>query len=183
MSAIGNDAHGGGDAAAASPPRGVRTVAVEAATSLLLAGLGLAAMWDSRRLGAGWGAEGPQSGYFPFWIGLVLLGASLGNLALALRARGGGGGKEGGLFVTWPQLRLVLSVLLPTAFYVAAIPLAGLYLSSAALVVWFMMRLGGFRWWSAVPAGLATALVAFVVFELWFLVALPKGPIETWLGY
>lgn len=168
---------GGGDA----PPRGVRTVAVEAVTSLLLAAVGTAAMWDSRRLGIGWGAEGPQSGYFPFWIGLVLVAASLGNFALALRARGTA--KGGGLFVTWPQLRLVLSVLLPTAIDVATIPFAGLYLSSAALVAWFMIRLGGSRWWVAAASGLATALVAFVVFETWFLVALPKGPIETWLGY
>jgi putative tricarboxylic transport membrane protein len=176
----GNDA-----AAAAPPPRGVRTVAVEAATSLLLAGIGAAAIWDSRRLGAGWGAEGPQSGYFPFWIGVVLAVASLGNLALALRARAAGaaGGKGSGLFVTWPQLRMVLSVLLPTALYVAAIPFSGLYLGSALLVMWFMVRLGGFPWWMAAAAGLATALVAFVVFEEWFLVALPKGPIETWLGY
>ena len=106
----------------------------------------------------------------------------------AYRSRGGGGGSGGhakgaGLFVTWTQLRLLLSVLLPTAFYVAAIPFAGLYLSSAALVVWFMVRLGGFPLWMAAAAGLATALVAFVVFELWFLVALPKGPVETWLGY
>jgi putative tricarboxylic transport membrane protein len=167
----------GGDA----PPRGVRTVVVEIATALVLAGLGAAAMWDSRRLGIGWGAEGPQSGYFPFWIGLVLVVASLGNFALALRARGTA--KGGGLFVTWPQLRLVLSVLLPTALYVAAIPFIGLYVASAVLVVWFMMRLGGFRWWVALASGAATALVAFVVFEQWFLVALPKGPIETWLGY
>ena len=87
------------------------------------------------------------------------------------------------MFVTWPQLRLVLSVLLPTTLYVAAIPFTGLYLASAVLVVWFMMRLGGFPWWRAAAAGIATALVAFVVFEKWFLVALPKGPIETWLGY
>ena len=167
MSATGKDADDN-----AGPPRGVRTVAVEAATSLLLAGIGAAAIWDSRRLGAGWGTEGPQSGYFPFWLGLVLLVASLGNLALAFRARGGSA-EGGGLFVTWPQLRLMLSVLLPTAVYVA----------SAVLVAWFMIRLGGFRWWNAVGAGLATALVAFVVFEEWFLVALPKGPVEAWLGY
>ena len=177
MSATGNDA--GADAGS---PRGVRTVAVEAVTSLLLAAVGAAAMWDSRRLGIGWGAEGPQSGYFPFWLGLVLLVASLGNLALAFRARGGSA-EGGGLFVTWPQLRLMLSVLLPTAVYVAAIPFIGLYVASAVLVAWFMIRLGGFRWWTAVGAGLATALVAFVVFEEWFLVALPKGPVEARLGY
>ena len=173
----------GNAAAGAGPARGVRTVAVEVATSLLLAGVGAAAMWDSRRLGAGWGAEGPQSGYFPFWIGALLAAAGIGNLALALRGAARGGGKGDGLFVTWPQLRLVLAVLLPTAVYVAAIPFAGLYVASAVLVAWFMIRLGGFRWWVAVAAGLATALVAFVVFEEWFLVALPKGPIEAWLGY
>ena len=168
-------------AAGARTPGGLRTSAVEVATSLVLAAVGLAAMWDSRRLGAGWGADGPQSGYFPFWIGLLLLAASVGNLAAT--ARGRGAGKGGGLFVTWPQLRLVLSVLLPTVVYVAAIPFAGLYAASAVLVVWFMVRLGGFAWWRAALAGLATALVAFTVFETWFLVALPKGPIETWLGY
>jgi putative tricarboxylic transport membrane protein len=181
VSATGNDAVATADDG--PPARGLSTVAVEVATALLLAGLGAAAMWDSRRLGAGWGADGPQSGYFPFWLGAVLLAASLGNLAVALRARGAAAKRGGGLFVTWPQLRLVLSVLLPTAIYVATIPFAGLYLSSAALVAWFMIRLGGFRWWVAAAAGLATALVAFVVFETWFLVALPKGPIETWLGY
>lgn len=175
--------HRAEDEAGAAAPRGVPTVAVEAATSLLLAAVGAAAIWDSRRLGAGWGAEGPQSGYFPFWIGALLLAASLGILARALRGRRVAGADAGATFVTWPQLRLVLSVLLPTALYVAAIPFAGLYLASAVLVVWFMMRLGGFRWWNAVPAGLAVALVAFVVFDLWFLVALPKGPVETWLGY
>ena len=173
----------GSDAAEDGPaPGGVRTAAVEAATSLLLAGVGAAAIWDSRRLGAGWGTDGPQSGYFPFWLGVVLIAASLGNLLLVLRARGGGA-KGGGIFVTWPQLRLVLSVLLPTVFYVAAIPFTGLYAASAVLVAWFMIRLGGFRWWVAVASGLATAAVAFVVFEEWFLVALPKGPVEAFLGY
>jgi putative tricarboxylic transport membrane protein len=149
MSATGHGPKAGADA---TPPGGVRTVAVEAATSMLLAGVGAAAMWDSRRLGAGWGADGPQSGYFPFWIGLLLLAASLGNLALAVRNARGAAAAEGGLFVTWPQLRLVLSVLLPTAVYVAAIPFAGLYLASAALVAWFMLRLGGFRPWTAAEA-------------------------------
>jgi hypothetical protein len=157
---------------------GITTRAAETATAVVLAGIGGAAIWDSLRIGAGWGAEGPLSGTFPFWIGVLLVAASLGTLARAL-ARGAGGG----MFVTWPQLRLVLSVLLPTTAYVAAIPFTGIYLASAALVVWFMTRLGGFRLRSALPAGLATAVVAFTVFETWFLVALPKGPVETWLGY
>jgi len=87
------------------------------------------------------------------------------------------------LFVTWPQLRSVLSVFIPTVVYVAAIPPLGIYLASAGLVIYFMMRLGDFTWRSAIPAGAATAIVAFLTFEIWFLVGLPKGPVEEFLGY
>ena len=160
--------------------QGVRRSAMEVATSLLLAAIGAAAIWDSSRIGAGWGTDGPQSGYFPFWIGAILAGVSLGNLVPVLRAKGAAAEET---FVTWPQLRLVLSVLVPVVFYVAAIPLAGIYAASAVLVAYFMMRLGEFSWRSAVPAGIATALVAFVTFEIWFLVGLPKGPIEDLLGF
>lgn len=160
--------------------QGVKRSAMEIATSLTLAVIGAAAMWDSLRLGAGWGAEGPQSGYFPFWIGLILAVASFANILPVLRAKGEAAEE---MFVTWPQARLVMSVLIPTVFYVAAIPPLGIYLPSAVLVAYFMMRLGEFTWRSAVPAALATAIITFVTFEIWFLVGLPKGPVEELLGF
>jgi len=163
-----------------SAAQGVTRNAMEVATSLTLALLGAAAIWDSTRIGAGWGADGPQSGYFPFWIGLILAGSSFANLLPILRGRSD---SAGAMFVTWPQLRLVMSVLIPTVFYVAAIPVTGIYVASAVLVGWFMMRLGSFTWRSALPAGVATAVVAFVTFEIWFLVGLPKGPLEDLLGF
>jgi putative tricarboxylic transport membrane protein len=172
------EATGGGREDAA--PRGLGVGVVEAVTALLLAGIGAAALWDSRRIGAGWTEDGPQSGYFPFWVGTILVLASLGTLVRAMRS-----GRRGqdGIFVTWPQLRLVLSVLVPTAVYVAVIPTLGIYLASALLVAYCMMALGRFAWWVAVPAGLAVTALAFVTFEIWFLVALPKGPVEEFLGY
>ena len=96
----------------------------------------------------------------------------------AARTRG-----ELGVFASWPQLRLVASVLVPNILYVAAIPFAGIYVASAVMVAWFMRRLGGFGWARSVLAGIATAVATFVIFEIWFLVALPKGPLETALGY
>ena len=159
---------------------GVTRNAMEVATSLALALVGAAAIWDSARIGAGWGVDGPQSGYFPFWIGVVLAASSFANLLPILRGRSETAGE---MFVTWPQLRLVLSVLIPTVFYVAAIPITGIYAASAVLVAYFMMKLGEFTWRSALPAGLATAVIAFVTFEIWFLVGLPKGPIEDLLGF
>ena len=161
--------------------RGPSRRSMEAATATLLMAAGGIAIMDSLRIGAGWGADGPQSGYFPFWLGLILVGASLGNLLAALRPRGRA--RAGAPFASWAQLRMVAQVFVPTAVYVAAIPFTGIYLASAALIAFFMIRFGEFRWVTSVPAGAAAALTAFVVFEIWFLVALPKGPVESYLGY
>jgi putative tricarboxylic transport membrane protein len=157
---------------------GVGAPGVEVATSLLFVAVGALALWDGRRIGAGWTADGPEAGYFPSLVALVLILASLVNIVQVLRGRG-----RGSRFATWPQLRLVLAVLAPAIVYVAAIPLAGIYAASALLVGYFMVALGGFSWRAAVPAGLAVAVAAFLTFEIWFLVALPKGPLETLLGY
>jgi putative tricarboxylic transport membrane protein len=154
--------------------------AVEIGTACVFAGLALLAIWDSLRLGAGWGTDGPRSGYFPFWLGVILLTASLGNLALAIRSRPRG---RDAVFLTMEQGRTVLRVFIPLCLYVAAILFIGIYLPSALLVAWFMTRLGGFGIPVSLASGAAAAISTFVIFELWFLVALPKGPIETWLGF
>ena len=156
---------------------GIRTRTAEAGLAIFLATIAAVAIGDSLRIGAGWAEDGPRSGYFPFWIGIVLLAAALWQLVKAL------GIPRRQSFATAEELRRVGSVLAPATVHVVAIPFIGLYVASALLVAYFMTVIGGFRWWVSAASGLATALVTFVVFEIWFLVALPKGPIETWLGY
>jgi hypothetical protein len=73
-------------------------------------------------------------------------------------------------------------VLVPSAVFVAVIPWTGLYVAATAFTAYFMHRLGGYRWWKALASSVATGLVLFVLFEIWFLVPLPKGPLERWLG-
>ena len=161
---------------------GVSVRTMEIVTSLGFSMAGAAAIWDSLRLGAGWAGDGPQSGYFPFWIGALLVLAAAANLVSVARA-GAPRRQADEMFLSFEQARTVATVFIPTCLYVAAIPFTGIYVASAVLVAWLMARLGGFSLARAVPAGLATAVVTFVVFELWFLVALPKGPIEDFLGY
>ena len=158
--------------------RGVR--AVEIGTALVFGGLAVLAIWDSLRLGAGWGADGPRSGYFPFWLGVILLLASTANLAFAIRSRPRG---RVAIFLTGEQARMVMRDFIPTCVYVAAILVIGIYLPSALLVAWFMTRMGGFGLPVSLASGAAASIITFVIFELWFLVALPKGPVETWLGF
>ncbi len=157
--------------------RGVGTAGVEIVVSVLIMMLGAVAAWDSVRIGAGWGSDGPQSGYVPFWIGTILIAASLVNLFQVARGR-----EAGAQFASFAQLRLVATILAPATVYVAGIPFLGIYAASAVLVAFFMVRLGDFRWWVAAASGIAVAVVTFVTFEIWFLVSMPKGPIEDVLG-
>ena len=87
------------------------------------------------------------------------------------------------VFVSYARLARVVRVFGPLVLYVAAIGFVGLYVASALFVVWFMLTLGSFRWWSVALAGVLVPLVVFWTFEVQFRVPLPKGPLEAWLGY
>ena len=90
---------------------------------------------------------------------------------------------EGELFASWDQLRKVMAVVVPTAIYVAIIPYTGIYVASALLVAVFMRWLGKYRWAVAIAIAIAVPMITFMMFEIWFLVPLPKGPLEHFLGY
>ncbi len=144
---------------------------------------GLLVMWDSRRLGASWGDDGPQAGYFPFYIGLFIVVSSVANVFRALNL----GEKGRAAFVEWGQLKMVLLVMVPTVVYVALISNPwfelGIYVASAVFIAFFMWYLGKYGWAKIVPVSLGVVVFFFLMFEVWFKVPLPKGPIEAALGF
>lgn len=156
----------------------VGTRTVEVIVALAFVATAAVVIWDSRRLGIGWGSDGPESGFFPFYVGLIMLGAASWTLSGQLRRPG-----SGGAFVRGPELRRVLEVLIPTAIFVLLVGVIGIYAASFLLMAWFMRRMGGYGLLPILVVGLAVPLACFALFELWFLVPLPKGPLETWLGY
>jgi putative tricarboxylic transport membrane protein len=155
----------------------------EIAVAVLFLVFGAVVVWDSRRLGAQWGSDGPQAGYFPFYIGLIILIASAINLYAAITA-GAAGRKP---FVLWEQLRLILIVMVPTVLYVALIAnpwfSLGIYTASALFIAFFMRLLGKYPWVKVVAVAIGTMFVFFLMFEIWFSVPLPKGPLEALFGY
>ena len=154
----------------------VKTVEIVVAVLfLVVAGI---VIYDSVRVGFRWAGDGPQAGYFPFYIGVIIAVASLANLLHAIFSKDGDRP-----FVARRQFRTVLAVLVPTAIYVAAIYLLGIYLASALFIAIFMRWLGRFGWGKIAAVGLAVPIGLFLMFEVWFLVPLPKGPLEALLGY
>ncbi|OGI51582.1 MAG: hypothetical protein A3A87_00595 [Candidatus Muproteobacteria bacterium RIFCSPLOWO2_01_FULL_60_18] len=158
---------------------GVSTRTVEMAVAAFTFILGLVVIIDSRRVGAGWAEDGPQAGYFPYYIGLILCIASVWTLWRALFS----GKAVAGVFVSHQKLRLVLSVFIPTMIYVAATYFIGIYVASALFIGAFMYWHGRFAWTKIIPVSLAVPVAIFLLFEVWFLVPLPKGPLEALIGY
>ena len=147
---------------------------VTASVLLLLGGLVGA---DPIRLGIGWGTDGPRAGFFPFWLATVLVICCGIVIAQATRR------ETREPFVTRERLRLVLKVLWPATALVVSTHVLGLYVS-AGLYLGFYMRWVGHHGWRAVLAlSIGVPVAAFLIFELWFLVPMPKGPLEAWLGY
>lgn len=152
---------------------------LEIVTAAILFGLGIVLITDSIRVGNGWGFDGPQSGYFPFYVGLILCAASVINVIGALRDRK----SKTEVFLTRHQLGMVLSLLVPTAVFVIVIKWLGIYLSATLLIAWFMRRMGHFAYAKTAAVSLGYSIVMFLMFEVWFKVPLPKGPIEAMLGF
>jgi len=149
---------------------------VEAGVTLLIALFGVIVIAGSLKAGINWGAEGPRAGFFPFYIGIFIVVSSAINLWNGLREG------DDGLFAEWGQLRQVMSVVVPTAIYVGAMPFTGLYVASAVFIAWFMRWLGKYPWVTVLAVAIGMPIVTYFIFERWFLVPLPKGPIEEWLG-
>jgi len=149
---------------------------VEAGVTLLIALFGVIVIVGSVKAGINWGAEGPRAGFFPFYIGIFIVVSSAINLWHGLRE------DKDGLFAEWGQLRQVMSVVIPTAIYVGAMPFTGLYVASIIFIGWFMRWLGKYSWPVVVGVAVGMPIITYLIFERWFLVPLPKGPVEEWLG-
>jgi len=157
----------------------VSTRTMEIAVAGILMLIGGVVAFDSYRLGARWADDGPQSGYFPFYIGLIIVVSSAITLLKALR------GGPGLPFVERGALRRVLAVLVPAIVYVLAIELIGIYVSSAVYIAGFMVWLGGYPPLRSISLGCAVSVVFFLMFEVWFKVPLYKGVFDplAFLGY
>jgi hypothetical protein len=139
---------------------------------------GAVVIYDSVRLGFGWQeVHGPRPGYFPFYIGLLICIASVVNFVRAFALRG----ERNRTFVRVGQLKMVLTVLVPTAIYAFLVTWIGIYAASVLFIAFFMRWLGKYAWWKTAAVSVGVVVVFFVVFEIWFKVPLPKGPIESFL--
>ena len=155
-----------------------RTMNIVVALALMV--VGAIVMVSSYRLGSGWAKDvGPDSGYFPFYVSLIMFcAAGVTVLQNVLSARADRNG-----FIAHGELMKVLQVLIPMTIFVVLSVYIGIYISMFLFIGFFMMWHGHYSLVKTLPLAIVVPIALFIIFEIWFLVPLPKGPFEHWLGY
>lgn len=150
--------------------------AMDMITSLVFLAVGLTVMVGSLKLGASWGADGPEAGYFPFYISLIIMLSSAVTLYQAAIVNKN---KETETFVEREPFKQVMAVLLPAVVFVLGVQLIGIYVSSALYIAVFMVWLGKYPIWKAVAVSVGVSAALYLMFEYWFQVPLPHG---SWIN-
>lgn len=157
---------------------GVSRFAVELGVAALTGAFGAAVCYGALDIGTGWTEFGPEAGYFPFYVGLLILLGSMANAIHAfVRHRG-----TGEIFIDGQRARVVGSFLLPLIAFAGVSAELGLYVGTALYIAGTMLFQGRYKWWIALPSGIGVSLFFFIVFEIGFKVPLLKGPVEAWFG-
>jgi putative tricarboxylic transport membrane protein len=143
------------------------------AICLLLVAVGILVVVDAVRLGFRWGDNGPESGFFPFWLGVILIACALIELrrvyvehrkrtpAKPLMAEG-----------AWKPIAWVL---VPAVGMVLATELIGLHLAAALYLGFYMRAVGKIRWSTTVAVTILVPAALYVAFDRLFLVPMPQG--------
>jgi putative tricarboxylic transport membrane protein len=153
--------------------------AAEAIVAVAIFLVGVVMMMDGHRIGIGWASDGPKAGYFPFRTGVIL---SISSVVVFLRAFFGKH-RNHELFVPWDRFKRVLCVLIPAVFYVVVTQFIGIYVASAVFIGGFMRAMAGFSWLKVILVSIGISVMLFWMFEMQFMVPLPKGPLESLFGY
>jgi hypothetical protein len=166
------------DAPAKNSPAVTSVRVVDMVTSVLLLAFALLMAFDNWRTGMSWSFDGPQAGYLPFYLSVILGGASLYGLGSAYISRN----EAAKTFVTRDQLRRVLQVFLPTLGFVLLTQWLGIYVASFILVAGFMRFVGRIAWWKSLLTSFVFTFAMFITFDVTFDVIMPKGPLEAAFG-
>jgi hypothetical protein len=157
----------------------VQQRSVETVTLAVILAFAILMAWDNWRTGIRWESTGPQAGYFPFYVSLIMAGACIyGIVREIVRWK-----KPGEAFVSRGEFKRVLQVFVPTLAFVPVTQWLGLYVASFALVAGFMWWIGKIKPWISILTGYLFSMVMFIVFEIAFDVIMPKGPLERLFGY
>ena len=158
----------------------VSRFAMEIGTASILLVIGVFATLGSLEFEIGWDpVAGPQPGYFPFYIGLIIMASSSIVVLQTIMARR----DQVLIFLTREQAGRIAAFFLPVIVFVALCSVLGIYVATTLYLLFTMLVQGRYRLPLALAVSLGTSASFFVLFELVFKQPLLKGPLEAWFGF
>lgn len=135
--------------------------------------VGVLLIFDATRLGFQWGVTGPESGLFPFYLGLGLTVCSL----LTMRSIYAKFKKDGYKKELMPEgaLKPILWVLIPSTCMVIITELVGLHIAAGLFLGFYMRSVGKIGWTTTLLVSFLVPLSLYIAFDKLFLVPLPQG--------
>jgi putative tricarboxylic transport membrane protein len=141
--------------------------------ALLFMAVGILALVDAVRLGFGWGMSGPESGFFPFYLGVGTIVCSLlVLLSVFSKYKKGEAGKR---LMPEGALTPILWVLIPATAMIVITEFVGLHVAAVLYLAFYMRTVGKIGWVTTVLVSLLVPTSLYVVFDKLFLVPLPQG--------
>jgi hypothetical protein len=141
--------------------------------AIVLLGFGLIVMWDSFRLGSGWGMEGPKAGFFPFLMAAI---AVAGCVVVVRQAMKGTSSVKGNKpFVPSGGMKPVLTVFIPACGMILLTEVVGLYVAAMIYLAGYIRIVGEYRWRTVLLVSIPIPLIFYWVFEKIFLIPMPAG--------
>ncbi len=115
----------------------------------------------------------PGSGFMFFWVGIIMIGLSLGILIRAMKETA----VAGELKILWTGIRWkkVVSILVVLLLYAYVFVPLGVILSTVLLLIFLFKAVEPQRWSWAILGAIISTLAAYGVFHLWLRGPLPKG--------
>jgi hypothetical protein len=146
--------------------------------ALLTMAFGAVIILGATEFSVGWTERGPEPGYFPFWIGCVIVAGSLATLVQTALARDEGRQAA----ITHGQAQRALTFLLPMVAFVAVAHGLGIYVATILYLFLVMVFQGGYSVALSSLISVGTAVSLYFMFDKWLKVPLAKGPLEALLG-
>lgn len=156
----------------------VTRFAAEIGTACATAAFGIVIVVGALEFGVGWGSAGPEPGAFPFYIGLLIAGASLATAIQSVAARRDLQVKILGAI----EAKRVGSFIGPVVIFVAVAMALGLYVGTSLYLFAVMWLQGRYRVSIAAAVSVGVAIFFYLVLDVGFQVPLLKGPVEAAIG-
>jgi hypothetical protein len=151
----------------------------ELGTAVATAAVGLVTLVGAIEFGIGWSTSGPEPGAFPFYIGIMIVLASLATMVKTVMQRATIADRA---LLDRDRLKRIGAYFALMAGFVLVAVFLGLYVATVVYVVAAIWWQGGYRIWVGPACGISAALFFYVVLEKAFQVPLLKGPLEAAFG-